>query len=201
MAVVVVGGHSRNIGKTAVAAGLVAALAEKSWTAIKITQHGHKICASNGRRCTCAAHEHRYAITDDKDRSGRKDTSRFLLAGASRSLWVRVRQGQLVLVMPELLRIIESEPFVIIESNSILKFIQPDLYLTVLRFDIGDFKDSAREMLSRSDAAVVVESCARQPSWKQLVGDVLACIPVYRVSAPTFVSDELINFVRSRIES
>jgi len=199
MAVVVVGGHSRNIGKTAVVAGLVAALAEKGWTAIKITQYGHKICASNGRNCTCAAHEHRYAILDDKNRSGKKDTSRFLLAGASRSLWVRVRQGQLALVMPELQGTIESQPFVIIESNSILNFIRPDLYLTVLRFDIEDFKDSAREMLSRSDAAVVVESGARQPSWKQVAGDMLAGIPVFPVSAPSFVSDELIDFVRSRI--
>jgi len=199
MAVVVVGGHSRNIGKTAVAAGLIAALAEKSWTAIKITQHGHKICSSNGRSCKCAAHEHRYAILEDNDRSGRKDTSRFLLAGASRSLWVRVRQGQLALVMPELQGIMESQPFVMIESNSILNFIRPDLYLTVLRFDIEDFKESAREMLRRSDAAVVVESGARQPLWKRVPAEMLAGIPVYPVSAPTFISPELISFVRSRI--
>lgn len=199
MAIVVVGGHSRNIGKTAVAAGLIAALAEKGWTAVKVTQYGHGICSIDGRKCKCAVHEHRYAILDEKDRSGRKDTSRFLLAGASRSLWVRVKQGQLALAMPELQGILESQPFVMIESNSILDFIRPDLYLTVLRFDIEDFKESAREMLSRSDAAIVVKSGARRPLWKQVPGEMLAGIPVYPVAPPSFVSADLLEFVRSRI--
>ena len=36
MSVVVVGGNTRNIGKTSVVAGLIAAMPEKLWTAIKI---------------------------------------------------------------------------------------------------------------------------------------------------------------------
>ena len=41
MAVVVIGGHSRSVGKTSVVAGLIAALPEYSWHAMKITQFGH----------------------------------------------------------------------------------------------------------------------------------------------------------------
>jgi len=40
MAIVVVGGHSRSVGKTSVVAGLIAALREFNWTALKITQFG-----------------------------------------------------------------------------------------------------------------------------------------------------------------
>ena len=40
MALIVIGGHSRNVGKTSVVAGLIAALPEYNWTAFKITQHG-----------------------------------------------------------------------------------------------------------------------------------------------------------------
>jgi len=199
LAVVVVGGHSRNIGKTAVAAGLIAALAEKGWIAVKVTQYGHGICSVNGRSCTCQVHEHPYAILDEKDRSGRKDTSRFLLSGAARSLWVRVKQGQLALVMPELQGVIDSYPFVMIESNSILNFIRPDLYLTVLRYDIEDFKESARQMLCRSDAAVVVESGTRHPVWTQVPREMLNGIPLYPVAPPSFVSDDLVKFVRLRL--
>ena len=46
MAIVVVGGHSRNVGKTSVVAGLIAALPEFHFAAMKITQYGHGICAS-----------------------------------------------------------------------------------------------------------------------------------------------------------
>jgi hypothetical protein len=199
MAIVVVGGQSRDIGKTSVMAGLIAALPEKNWIALKITQYGHGICSVNGRRCECAADDHRFAILQEQDRSGRKDTSRFLLAGAVRSLWVRVKQGQLAVVMPELRPILDSHPSVMIESNSILNFIRPDLYLSVLRFDIADFKQSARDMLRFADAAVLVESNAKHPVWSGSPPRIPDGIPVYPVSPPGFVSEDLIRIVRSRI--
>ena len=58
MATVVVGGHSRNVGKTSVVAGLIGALREYDWTAVKITQFGHGICSVNGESCGCAVEEH-----------------------------------------------------------------------------------------------------------------------------------------------
>src|SRR5437762_11263954 len=88
MAILVIGGHSRNVGKTSVVAGLIAALPERAWTAVKITQYGHGVCSINGETCGCADAEHGWAITEDRDCSGATDTSRFLTAGAQRSLWV-----------------------------------------------------------------------------------------------------------------
>ncbi len=199
LAVVVVGGHSRNTGKTSVVAGIIAALADRHWTAVKLTQYGHGICSLNGRNCHCTLDEHRYAVAEETDRCGHKDTSWFLVAGAVRSLWVRVKQGQLGLVMPELWKIIESAPYVIVESNSILNFVKPDLYLSVLRYDVEDFKDSAREMLARCDAAVIVASGRSRPGWAGIPDEVLAGIPTYPVAAPEFVSADLINMVRARL--
>src|SRR5881392_1714032 len=95
MAIVVIGGHSRSVGKTSVVAGLIAALPEFNWTAMKITQYGHGICSANGEPCDCVTDDHTRAITEEHDRSGETDTSRFLVAGAQRSLWVRTRQGML----------------------------------------------------------------------------------------------------------
>src|SRR4051812_41265031 len=104
MAIVVVGGHSRSVGKTSVIAGLIAALAERRWTAVKITQFGHGICSADGAACDCATADHSWAITEEKDHSGESDTSRFLLAGAEHSLWVRTRQGYLAEAMPAIRR-------------------------------------------------------------------------------------------------
>ena len=52
---VVVGGHSRNIGKTSVVAGLIRRLRDRKWTAVKITQYGHGVCSNEGKSCGCAS--------------------------------------------------------------------------------------------------------------------------------------------------
>src|SRR6476620_12356439 len=78
MALIVIGGHSRSVGKTSVVAGLIAALPEFQWTAFKITQYGHGICSANGEACDCATGDHSWAITAEKNRAADSDTSRFL---------------------------------------------------------------------------------------------------------------------------
>ena len=133
---VVVGGHTRNIGKTSVVAGLIAALPELNWTAIKITQYGHGVCSSDGEPCECAVTdvEHPCAVSEETDRGSGTDSSRYLAAGARRSYWVRTATGQLGHALPELRRIFETSDNVIVESNSILQFFKPDLYFAVVGF-------------------------------------------------------------------
>ena len=92
MAVVVVGGHTRNIGKTSVVAGLIAALPEMRWTAMKITQFGHGVCSANGEACDCETADHTIAVSEERVANG-TDSGRYLGAGAVRSLWVRTRHG------------------------------------------------------------------------------------------------------------
>ncbi len=163
MALIVIGGHSRSVGKTSVVAGLISALRDFDWTAVKITQYGHGICSANGEACDCATGDHSWAISEERDRSGESDTSRFLLAGAARSLWVRTEQGRLAEAMPTLRQRLQGATNVIIESNSVMKFLRPDLYLTVLDPSTADFKNSAREFLDRADAVILHETAARLP--------------------------------------
>ena len=87
MAVVVVGGNSRIIGKTSVVAGLIAALPEFCWTAVKITQYGHGICSANGEPCDCATADHILAVSEERSRTSGTDSSRYLAAGAVQSFW------------------------------------------------------------------------------------------------------------------
>src|SRR5579859_3486246 len=157
MAIIVVGGHSRSVGKTSVVAGLISALPERSWMAVKITQFGHGICSVNGESCDCAVDEHTIAISEERDRSGESDTSRFVVAGAERALWVRTKQGRLAEAMPALRSRLAGASNVIVESNSVMKFLRPDLYLTVLDYETADFKASAKEFLDLADAVLLHE--------------------------------------------
>src|ERR1700684_1941443 len=102
MAIVVVGGHSRNVGKTSVVAGLVRALPEMRRTAVKITQYGHGFCSADGEPGDCQTADHRAAVSVEKDAATGTDTARYLQAGAQRSLWVRTQQGHLAEAMPRL---------------------------------------------------------------------------------------------------
>src|ERR1700726_2044135 len=160
MPILVIGGHTRSVGKTSVVAGLIAALPSFHWTALKITQYGHGICSANGAPCDCATADHSWAISEERDRSGESDTSRFLLAGASRALWVRTEQGRLAEAMPALRKRLDQSRHVIVESNSVLKFMRPDLYLTVLDPATEDFKNSAREFLDRAGAVILHDAGA-----------------------------------------
>ncbi len=202
MAIVIIGGHSRSVGKTSVAAGLIAALREFDWTAVKITQYGHGVCSANGAPCDCATADHAWAISDEKDRSGESDTSRYLLAGAARALWVRTEQGRLAEAMPALRKRLQNSPHVIIESNSVLKFLRPDLYLTVLDPDTADFKTSAREFLDRATAVILHDNSTNgNSSWQSVSLKPVADRPIFRISPPPYVTPEISEFVRARLEN
>lgn len=200
MSLVVIGGHSRSVGKTSVVAGLIAALPEFAWTAVKITQYGHGICSANGESCDCATSDHSWAISEEKDASGESDTSRFLAAGAVEVFWVRTAQGRLAEAMPRLRTRLKPARHVIIESNSILKFLRPDLYLTVLDPATADFKDSAREFLDRADAVILHQSNAA-PAWDAVSLKPVADRPLFRITPPPYVSPEIAEFVRLKIKT
>ena len=200
MSLVVVGGHSRSVGKTSVVAGLIAALPEFNWTALKITQYGHGICSADGKPCHCATDDHTRAITEERDRSGESDTSRFLVAGAQHSIWVRTRQGMLAEALPDIRRRIAGAENVIMESNSIMRFLQPDLYLTVLDADREDFKDSAREFLDRADA-VVLHRTAAAPVWDSVSLEGLNGRPRFYIQPPEYVTPEIVSFVREKLST
>jgi hypothetical protein len=198
MAVIVIGGHSRTVGKTSVVAGLIAGLREFEWTAVKITQYGHGVCSANGEACDCATGDHSWAISEERDRSGESDTSRFLLAGAARALWVRTEQGRLAEAMPALRQRLEGAENIIVESNSVMKFLRPDLYVTVLDPATADFKNSAREFLDRADAVILHES-QTGTAWQAVSLKPLAGRPVFRITPPSYITPEIVEFVSSRI--
>jgi hypothetical protein len=201
MAIVVIGGHSRNVGKTSVVAGIIAALPEMNWTAMKITQFGHGVCSVTTEPCECALVDtlHVWSLTEETNRSGESDTSRFLVAGAQRSIWVRTKQGMLAEAMPDVREELRNAENAIIESNSVMKFVRPDVYLSVLDFATEDFKDSAREFLDRADAVIVHETTATQPAWANVSLKLIANKPVLRVKPPQYVNEVVIDFVRDRL--
>ena len=187
---VVVGGHTRSIGKTQLACDIISAFPKTDWIAGKITQYGHGVCAQNGEDCDCAPTEHVCALDWEQRSDTGTDSARFLAAGARRSFWLRTKQGYLAEGLPLLRQALQEaasgewqagrkegteEPrkmAVILESNSLMQFLKPSLYFAVIDPQRDDFKESAQIALDRAHALVLRGEPGRDtppaPLWMKL---------------------------------
>jgi hypothetical protein len=161
---IVVGGHTRSIGKTQLVCDVVAAFPKVYWVAGKITQYGHGVCAQNGENCDCAPDDHVCALDWETKTDTGTDSARFLAAGAKRSFWLRTKQGYLAEGMPILRTALkqiggdgnpEQKKALIVESNSLMQFVKPSLYFAVIDPMKEDFKESAQVALDRASALVL----------------------------------------------
>src|SRR5258706_9774511 len=202
MSIVIIGGHSRSVGKTSVVAGLIGALPEFRWTAMKITQYGHGICSANGEACDCATADHAWAVSEERKRDGESDTSRFLIAGAEHAWWVRTEQGRLAEAMPRVRQILSGTQNAIIESNSVLRFLKPDLYLTVLDPQTADFKISAQTFLDRADAVLLhTVQDSHTLAWERVSLKPVQGRPIFTIRPPQYVTPEIAAFVREHVKT
>jgi hypothetical protein len=182
----VIGGHSRNIGKTATTAAIVRSTVDHRWVAVKISAHRH---GGSDRRP--------FILTEEYRRDACDDASRFLAAGAARSFWLRAPDQHLGAAMPALLALHQLSPNIIIESNRILAHLTPDLYIPVLDYAVEDFKESAQRFFCRADAYVLVGRGDRKPSWRNVPVEQIQRRPVFRVSPGHYESERLIEFIEA----
>ncbi len=195
---VVVGGHSRNIGKTSVVAGLIRRTKNCRWTAVKITQYGHGVCARAGQACGCEADpECSFALNEEYE-PRTTDSGRFLAAGAERSLWLRAPAGQLAGAATTIGNIVRSAENVIIESNSVVEFVRPDVFLMLLDFSCDDFKASSLRLMGRADAFLMIDRGINAPMWADVSRGLWDSQPRFLVRPPRYVSAEVLAFVNSR---
>ncbi len=146
MAVIVVGGSGREVGKTALVCGLIAALPEFRWTAVKITGHDHG---------------HDALIREETNAGQGSDTARFLAAGAHRSLLVAAGDGELAARLSELWNVAGPGANLIFESNRIVDHLKPDLCLAVLGDPESASKPTFASLLRLADALVVPDEQGR----------------------------------------
>ncbi|HTP69412.1 MAG TPA: hypothetical protein VMJ35_10955 [Dongiaceae bacterium] len=177
---VVVGGHTRSIGKTQLVCDIIQAFPRVEWIAGKITQYGHGVCAQNGENCDCAPTDHVCALDWETNSESGTDSARFRKAGAAKSFWLRTKQGYLAEGLPLLRRALEEIGVgndsairaLIIESNSLMQFLVPSLYFAVIDPTKDDFKQSAQLALDRAQALVlrsqVGGEASPSPLWMNL---------------------------------
>lgn len=198
---VVVGGHSRNIGKTSLVVGLIRKLRDRKWTAIKITQYGHGVCSQDGKSCECSGGtdpDHPFALSEEYEPSP-TDSGRFLAAGAERSFWLRTPAGELAKAGATVEKLLRQGDHVIVESNSVVELVKPDVFLMLLDFGCEDFKASSLRLMDRADAFVVVDRGINAPLWADISQGLWDSKPQFLVKPPHYVTTAVSSFVRDRL--
>jgi hypothetical protein len=186
--VIIVGGHTRSIGKTQLVCDVIKAFPKADWIAGKITQYGHGVCAQNGNNCDCAPNEHVSAFEWEAQLQSGTDSARFLAAGAKRSFWLRTKQGFLAEGLPLMRSALDGAvtntngeaQALILESNSLMQFVKPSLYFAVIDPSREDFKDSARATVDRADALVLrspMKTLTGAPPWVKIPAALLRAKP------------------------
>jgi molybdopterin-guanine dinucleotide biosynthesis protein len=144
--VLVVGGQSRGVGKTALVEELLRAFPAAGWVAAKITPHEHRPGSIGAEG---------FALELEQDRSGRTDSSRLLVAGARRAFWLQTRPEGLARALAALWAELGDAENVVLEGNAVLELLEPTLYLAVLDPSRAGLKPSLAALLGRADAVVL----------------------------------------------
>ncbi|MGD9906238.1 MAG: hypothetical protein AB7U83_22430 [Vicinamibacterales bacterium] len=138
----VVGGHSRGVGKTALVVELVRSL----------RSHGHPVVTVK-----VSAHRHGSAVVVEEDTtpSPATSTGRCLAAGASRAFLCRCPDGHLAVACALVDDLRASGLDVVVESNRLATRLEPDLTFFVVSARTTDWKPSSAACLARADAIVL----------------------------------------------
>jgi len=197
----VVGGHSRNVGKTSLVAGLIRRFRDRRWTAVKITQYGHRVCTNHDEICGCeAAPGEPFALSEEYE-PGNTDSARFLAAGAERSFWLRTPAGELPRAVGAIQKILAQSENVIVESNSVMELVRPDVFLMLLDFGCPDVKQSSLRFMDRADAFVIVDRGINVPLWEDVARGLWDTQPHFTVAPPRYVTAEIADFVSARFST
>ena len=147
---IVVGGHSRGVGKTALVVELVRALDSPRLATVKVSAHRH----GGGTATVC----------EDREPSPHTSTGRCLLAGAQRAFLCRCPDEKLA-GAADLVRDLVGDGWdVIVESNRIAPLVAADLTCFVVSGATADWKASSPMCLSRADVIVLSPGTRNVPA-------------------------------------
>ena len=144
------------MGKTQVAEVLLKKL--KDWSALKVTvTHRHGFCPVHKDCHTCDELRSDFSIIGRKGiiEAKGKDTQRLKSAGAKEVLWLKAKPEALERGIKKAISLFKKTKGLIIESNSALKYLKPDLALFVKKKD-SILKPSAKEVLNKIDLVITL---------------------------------------------
>jgi len=169
----------RGVGKTSVVCGLIAALGERQWTAVKLSAHGQTVGVE---------------VREEANAGSGTDSARYLAAGAVRSFYISAPVGGLWRAVPQLLDILAEAQNAVVESASVLEYLRPEIALAVIDPAAKEMKESLRRVCGQIDAVVTAGSAPLECALEELRSK-----PRFVIRPPEYCSAELTAFVRDAL--
>jgi hypothetical protein len=147
---IMIGGNSRNSGKTTMACSIITKLATSMEViGLKVTSvrpgeeewHGNHTSETSGS----------YTIFEETNPHLKKDTSKMLRAGASHVYYIQVSDIFLEKAVLHFLSMYINKQIIVCESRSLRNFIIPGLFLMMMRVTTQGNPKDVDDYLSKSD--------------------------------------------------
>lgn len=150
----IIGGASRNVGKTALASRIINKFSnEVSIIALKIKTIRKGDNFFHGKDINPLKENEPYRITEETY-TGNEDTQRMLTAGANRIFKIKVRQEYLSESFNYFKTKLNSDDFIICESNSLRYVVKPALFLFIKPSYFDEMKPSAIDLVKFADVII-----------------------------------------------
>ena len=195
MAIIVVGGSTKGAGKTTLVCGLIAALPEFRWNAVKITTHEH--------------HDYQ-PIWEEKLPGDDSDTARYLAAGAVRAFLATPPtrpdspQPNLLPLLDQLWPNFGRGTNLIFESNSVVHHVRPNVCFMIhagprRELPLPERKPSFLAALNHADALVAASNDDRViPDGLCLPGQ--SPKPVFHLASLAKISPQMLEWIRPLLD-
>ncbi len=173
---VVVGGHSRRVGKTCVMEAILRATPRLAWHALKIS-----------------GHHHRETATGVPAMAGQ--TARYLAAGAASADLLSLSDADFPQATTALDSLLGEGRHLLVESNRIVRHLRPDLVLFVVDPSNSDWKQSSAGCLECAHALVFSQD---GPAPAPLL-PLQKMLPAFRLTSWDRTSFGLIEWLHERL--
>ena len=147
-----IGATARQSGKTELASIIINKFCRRGKiTGIKVTTV-HKGDASFHKSMSLPLNKN-FIIEKSTVHEKNKSTDRMLAAGAIETYWVHSKAEFMNDAMQELLPMIDKNSFIVCESNSLRKFVEPDVFIMIKNLN-SNIKNSVSDILEFADFTV-----------------------------------------------
>jgi hypothetical protein len=170
---VVVGGHSRGVGKTAVVEHLLRMGPRHSWVAVKISAHRH-----------APGDPDRLLLEKESVAGAGTQTNRYLAAGARQAWLCHAAAPAMPAAAQFIADLLDGGADVIVESNRLLRHLTPDTALFVLSPPLDDWKPSSGLAAAAAHAFVLGPRSSAMPERWPIANGMLDGRRLFTLHAP-----------------
>ena len=154
--ILLIGGATRNLGKTSFSCAVIKNLSNEHHLIglkIKTLYRGDDFFHGNDHNPL----KGNYKIIEEFERNGKEDTMRMLNAGAKQVFRIKARSGHLSEAFNDFYKQVPGNSFILCESNSLRKVVEPSVFLMIKHKDLTDIKPSAKELEHLADKIIFTD--------------------------------------------